>query len=81
MNFIQDNTLQDDPSIIISDITTQGNYALSVDGSLNAESLNINDVDVNISSYVKTKKDADDTNPYRILELNVFQLVLFLIIQ
>ena len=46
MNFIQDNTLQDDPSIIISDITTQGNYALSVDGSLNAESLNINGVDV-----------------------------------
>jgi hypothetical protein len=28
--------------------------------------------DVNISSYVKTKKDADDTNPYRIFGIKCF---------
>jgi uncharacterized membrane protein len=41
MNFLQDTTWQDDPSVVVSDITTQGSYALAVNGGFNAASLSI----------------------------------------
>ena len=47
MNFIEDSTWQDDPSVVVSDITTQGSYALTVNGPFNAASLNVNGVDIN----------------------------------
>jgi hypothetical protein len=46
MNFNEDVTWQDDPDVSIADITTGGSYALSVNGSFNAASINLNGIDI-----------------------------------
>ena len=63
MNFIEDITWQDDPSVIVSDITTQGSYALTVNGAFNAASLNINGTDItNIFANANSLNSNINTN-------------------
>ena len=54
MNFTEDVTWQDDPAVSIADITTGGSYALSVNGSFNAASINLNGVDIS-SIFVRAQ--------------------------
>ena len=71
MNFIEDITWQDDPSVIVSDITTQGNFALTVNGAFNAASLNINGTDINnIFINANDLRDNIDTD-YLIVNSNI----------
>ena len=42
MNFIDDTSWIDDPVVEIANISTGGNFALSVNGAFNATSLNQN---------------------------------------
>jgi hypothetical protein len=79
MNFIEDATWQDDPSVIVSDITTQGSYALTVNGAFNAASLNINGTDItNIFANANDLNSNINTNFLRvnnILYLNLFVML------
>ena len=47
MNFTEDTTWQDDPAVSINNIITGGNFALSVNGSFNANSISLNGIDIN----------------------------------
>ena len=57
MNFLEDSSWQDDPSVIVSDITTTGTYALAVNGGFNATSLSINGTDIT-SIFTKALTDG-----------------------
>jgi hypothetical protein len=75
MNFLQDTTWQDDPSVVVSDITTQGSYALAVNGAFNAASLSINGTDItNIFTKADDAKSNLSTDYLTVnSNLNVFQ--------
>ena len=57
MNIIPDISWQDDPSVVIVGLISSSNFALSVNGPLNASSFSQNGVDLN-NLFVK----AGDTS-------------------
>jgi len=66
MNFIDDTSWIDDPAVEITNISTGGNFALSVNGPFNATSLNQNGTDIN-NIFLK----LSDFNPDNIENLEV----------
>ena len=68
MNFLEDTTWQDDPSVSISDINNQGSYALTVNGPFNASSLNIAGTD--ITTIFANKNDLNSNINTNFLTVN-----------
>ena len=69
MNF-QDTSWIDDPAVVIGEISTGGNYALSVNGAFNALSLNQDGKDIN-DIFLK----LNDFNPNSLCNLYVSNLI------
>ena len=71
MDFLQDATWQDDPSVTVSDITTTGSYALSVNGAFNAASLSLQGIDIN-NIFISAANSKTAINTCNIYSSNIF---------